>query len=296
MPEIGAIAMIPLGVLYMNDAFSGTELLAYTRELEQLGYDSLWLPELYGREPVATAGYLLGQTERIKLATGIANIYVRDAHATAQIGQTLAELSAGRFILGLGVSNVGLNTSRGHEWQAPLGKMTRYLDAMAAVKVASPQASTAAPLYLAAHGPRLQALASERADGIITYLMSPQHTLQSRQRIGPDAALNVVCVFLAEADPDTARAKARAALNYYLTLDYYHREWRKLGYTDADFSNGGSDKLIDMLVGWGDAAALRRRVAEHEQTGATRVIVMSLDAPKTAFDDSGVFKTLAGPG
>ena len=73
-----------------------------------------------------------------------------------------------------------------------------------------------------------------------------------------------------------ARAKARAALKMYVRLDYYHREWRKLGFTDADFADGGSDRLIDTLVAWGDDDALRARIAAFEQAGATRVIVMPL--------------------
>lgn len=268
--------MIPFGVLVSTEQLDATGLVEFARALEARGYDSLWLPELFGREPVATAGYLLGRTQQLTVATGIANVYVRDANAMAQARQSLAELSAGRFILGLGVSNVGLNTARGHRWQPPLKKMTEYLDALANANVAAPAPAQSCPTYIAAHGPRLQTLGATRADGIITYLMSPEHTRQSRQRIGATAALNVVAMFLAERDPAIARGKARAALKVYVGLDYYHREWRKLGFTDADFAQGGSDRLIDMLVAWGDDDALQSRVAEFEGAGATRVIVMPL--------------------
>jgi probable F420-dependent oxidoreductase len=269
--------MIEHGIIIGTEPFKSASLLAFAREVESMGYDSLWLPELFGREPVATASYLLARTTTLKLATGIANVYVRDAHCMAQTRQTLAELSDGRFILGLGVSNVGLNTARGHEWQAPLPMMTAYLDAMAAAEVTSPAPANPGPLYIAAHGPRLQALGARRTDGVITYLMTPQHTRESRARIGPSAALNAVCPLLLETDPTRARARSRAQLKYYLTLDYYHREWRKLGFTDADFADGGSDHLVDSIVGWGDTGALEKRVTEYEEAGATRVIVMPLD-------------------
>ena len=125
---------------------------------------------------------------------------------------------------------------------------------------------------------------AERCNGILTYLMSVEHTRRSRERIGPAAELNVVCAMLAETDAVVARRVARSALAYYLTLDYYHREWRKLGYSDADFANGGSDALVDMLVGWGDTATLEARLAAHVAAGATRVIVMPIDPAPTELE------------
>jgi probable F420-dependent oxidoreductase len=168
----------------------------------------------------------------------------------------------------------------------PLPKLRRYLETMAAAAIEGPEPQTPAPLHIAAHGPRLQALGAERADGIITYLMPPAHTAACRQRIGMSAQLSVVCPFLAEADPDTARRKARKALRYYVTLDYYHREWRKLGFGDEDFSAGGSDRLIDTLVGWGDKAALADRVSAYREAGADRVIVMPFDAARADGSDA----------
>ena len=283
---------IDVGVIVSTETMQTQALTSFAKRLEAQGYESLWLPELFGREPIATAGYLLGQTERLRVATGIANVYVRDAHAMAQTRQTLAELSGGRFILGLGVSNVGLNTTRGHDWQMPLPKMRDYLDAMDAATIEAPEPAQPAALYIAAHGPKLQALGGERTDGIITYLMLPEHTVSSRARIGPTAALNVVSPFLAESDPTIAREKARKALQYYLTLDYYHREWSKLGYTEADFADGGSDRLIDALVAWGDEDALRERVAAYRSAGASRVVIMPFD---TARDDGTDSLSLLAP-
>jgi probable F420-dependent oxidoreductase len=263
------------GVLVPTEQLDADGLVEFVQSLDDRGYDSVWLPELLGREPMATAGYLLGRTRRIAVGTAIANVYVRDAHATAQARQTLAEMSGGRFLLGLGVSNAMFNTSRGHTWQPPYAKMKAYLDAMDAVKVMAPTPSQPCPTYLAAHGPQLQKLGSTRTNGIITYLMTPAHAEQSRARIGA-AELNAVAMFLAERDPDVARRRARGALKMYVSLDYYHREWRKLGFTDADFANGGSDRLVDAMVAWGGADALRERIAAFERAGATRVIVVPL--------------------
>ena len=152
---------------------------------------------------------------------------------------------------------------------------------MEAAQIDSPAPDRPAPLHIAAHGPKLQALGAERADGIITYLMPPEHTATSRERIGPSPELTVVSPFLAEADPAEARRKARKALEYYITLDYYHREWSKLGFTTEDFADGGSDRLIDMLVGWGDEDALHARLAAYREAGASRVVVMPWDLARS---------------
>lgn len=281
------------GVLLPTEQFDPGALVEFVQGLDSRGYDSVWLPELLGREPMATAGYLLGRTQRIAVGTAIANVYVRDAHATAQARQTLAEMSGGRFILGLGVSNATFNAARGHAWQPPLTKMTAYLDAMAAVKVMAPAPAEPPLTYIAAHGPQLQRLGAARTNGVITYLMTPEHARQSRARIGPTADLNTVAMFLAERDPAVARRKARGALKMYVDLDYYHREWRKLGFTDSDFAGGGSDRLVDAMVAWGDADALRERVAAFERAGATRVIVVPLGLQTKDGLDASVLDALA---
>ena len=285
--------MIPRGVILMTEQFPGAALQDVVQTIEALGYDSIWLPELFGREPFATAGYLLAGTQRIAIATGIADVYARDACATAQARHCLAELSGGRFMLGLGVSNAGANGRRGHAWMPPLTKLTTYLEAMAAVEVGAPPPAQPAPLHLAAHGPKLQALSVRHGAGVITYLMPPAHTRISRARIDAATALSVVAPFIAEQDPTIARAKARAALAVYMSLDYYHREWRKLGFGDADFDGGGSDRLIDTLVAWGDMAALHEHVAEYERAGATRVIVLPLALKTRAGLDMRVLEQLA---
>ncbi|MEX2206373.1 MAG: TIGR03620 family F420-dependent LLM class oxidoreductase [Myxococcota bacterium] len=284
---------MPRGALVMTEQFEAEALLELAQKLDQRGYDSVWIPELFAREPIATAGYLLGRTRRIAVGTAIANVYVRDPHATAQVRQTLAELSGGRFLLGLGVSNAMVNAARGHEWQPPLAKMRAYLDAMDAVKVMGPAPAKPCPTYIAAHGPHLQRLGALRTNGIITYLMTPEHTRQARERIGPAAEINPVALFLAERDPGVARRMAREALKPYMGLEYYHREWRKLGFADADFASGGSDRLVDALVAWGDAQSLRKRAAAFESAGATRVIAIAIGMQTASGIDFAALDALA---
>jgi len=173
------------GVLFYTDAMRPRDCVADALRLEALGYDSIWLPDLFGRELFITAGYLLAATTRLRVATGIANIYARDAMSSAQAARTLSELYGGRFILGLGVSHPQAASARGHVWQPPVEKLSGYLAGIASASINAPEPLNVAPIFVAAHGPRLLALAAERADGANTYLMPPEHTQQARTILGP---------------------------------------------------------------------------------------------------------------
>jgi len=265
-----------IGVLFNTDRLNNDEFVHYAKRLDSLGYESLWLPELFTRDPFAAAGYLLAETQNIMLASGIANIYARDPAATVSAASTLAELSDGRFILGLGVSNPGLNRSRGHDWQNPITKLSQYLDAMAGVKLTCPQVRV--PIHVAAHGPKMLATVASKADGANTYLMPPEHVRVARAALGAQAELNTMMFCLLDEDPQTARTTARKSIAYYVGLDYYHRAWRGLGYSNSDFDNGGSDKLVDDIIAWGSLEAIRGRIQQQFDNGATRVVILPIGA------------------
>jgi probable F420-dependent oxidoreductase len=265
-----------LGLLCSTDHLPAPDLAAFALEIERLGYDSLWIPELFGREPLATAGYLIAKTARIGIATGIANVYARDAAAAAQARRTLAELSGGRFTLGLGVSHPQIAALRGHEWIAPVAKVRAYLDAMDRVQSQSPAPAVAAPVVIAGHGPKLLALAAERADGAHTYLVTPEHTKRARAILGPGKSLRVVLPFQVESDPARANAAARAGLAIYLQFPAYHRMWRTLGLADADWTGQASDRLIDSVAACGPAERVRARAREYLDAGASQILFSPL--------------------
>jgi len=264
------------GLLFSTEHLPAPELEAVALELERLGYDSLWLPEIFGREPLATAGYVIAKTTRIGVATGIANVYARDAVAAAQARRTLAELSGGRFTLGLGVSHPQIAAARGHEWIAPVAKVRAYLDAMERVQVHSPPPAAPAPVVIAGHGPKLLALAAERADGAHTYLVTPEHTKRARAILGPDKSLRVVLPFQVESDPARAYAAARAGLAIYLQFPAYHRMWRSLGLADSDWEGQASDRLIDAVAACGSAERVRARSREYLDAGASQILLSPL--------------------
>lgn len=265
------------GVIFFTDALGARSLEEFALRLEELGYEALWVPEFFGREPYSTCAHLLARTSRIKIATGIANVYSHDAIVAAQNRQTLAELSDGRFILGLGVSHPQMAEAHGLPWVPPVTKMRAYLDGIEQMDVQSPAPSAPAPIWISAHGPGLLKLASKRADAANTYLMPPPHTKDAREIVGPDLRLNVVLPCCLCDDEATGRKMGRKALSIYLPLPAYQRQWLAWGFTEADFENGGSDHLIDSVVAWGDLAKIRERMDAHRAAGASQIEVSALN-------------------
>jgi probable F420-dependent oxidoreductase len=270
------------GVVSSTDTMAAKDLKAYGARLEELGYDALWLPDLMGREIFAAAGFVLANTTRLRVATGIANIYARDPMTTAQAARTLSELHDGRFILGLGVSNKMAAEIRGHQWKPPIETMRSYLESVAAAQIRSPKPEKPAPVFIAAHGPKMLGVAAELTDGANTYLMPPEHTRRAREILGPDKALNVVLPCLLCDDEERAHKMGRKGLSIYLGLPAYRREWRRYGLQPEDLEGAGSDRLIDTLIAWGDGAAIRKRMAEHIEAGADEIEIIPYGSdPKT---------------
>ncbi len=263
----------PLGLLQWTEGTRGAELVGHVQRLERLGYHELWLPEIAGREPFATCGFLLAKTERIKVSSGIANVYAHDADSAAQAANTLAEFSGGRFTLGLGVSHPVLVEPRGHQWVRPVPKMRDYLERLRAAPIESPRAAQPAPVIVAGHGPGLLKVASTLADGAFLFLQPLEALRQARELLQPTQALHVVVRCVLETDAAKARALARRACAFYLSLPPYHEAWGRLGFEPADWSNGGSDRLIDAICAWGDAATIGARLTKYYAAGASHVVL-----------------------
>ena len=263
----------PLGLLQWTEGTRGADLVNHVQRLESLSYHELWLPEIAGREPFATCGYLLAKTERIKVSSGIANVYAHDADSAAQAANTLAEFSGGRFTLGLGVSHPVLVEPRGHTWVKPVPKMRSYLTRLRAAPMESPRAAEAASVIVAGHGPGLLKVAHEMADGAFLFLQPLAAVRAARAQLKPEQQLHVVVRCVLENDAQRARALARRACAFYLSLPPYHEAWARLGFTPSDWQNGGSDGLIDAICAWGDADGIRRQLAEYYAAGATHVVL-----------------------
>jgi probable F420-dependent oxidoreductase len=241
--------------------------------IEELGFSTLWVGEApVTREAFTHAAVLLSATERLNIATGIANIFGRDAVAAANGANTLADAWPDRFTLGLGVSHAPLVSPRGHDYTKPVSYMRSYLDAMDATKF-GPPLPEAPPRVLAALRHGMLELARTRAQGAHTYFVPPEHTARARRALGPEPILAPEQAVVLETDPERARAAARDYASFYLALPNYLNNLRELGFSGSDFENGGSDALIDAIVCWGDPDTIAERVRAHHEAGADHVCV-----------------------
>ena len=283
-----------LGVWTGPDSFSAGELGDFARRVEAWGYSALWIPEAVGRDPFVTLGFLAAQTESLILATGIANIYARDAVTTKAIHKTLSEMLPGRFILGLGVSHPHLvSRLRGHQWQKPVPKMRDFLDALDAAFYRGAEPEIDAPIVIAALRPLMLKLAAEKTRGAHPYLVTPEHTRRARELMGEGPWLCPEQMLILETDADRAREIARSNLGVYLRAPSYQNSLLELGFSEDDYTDGASDELIDALVGWGDADALRCRVEEHWEAGADHVGIQAFRTDGEPGPDMEALRLLA---
>jgi probable F420-dependent oxidoreductase len=260
-----------LGVLAQLPA---TDERAAVARIETLGYGAVWFGEAASnREALSHAAILLAASERVAIATGIANIWARDAAAAINGANTLNEAYDERFVLGLGVSHAPIVNSRGHTYDKPLSAMRSYLEALDAHKYAAPAPAHPSPVVLAALRPKMLELARERTAGAHPYFVPPAHTVRAREILGPLPVLAPEQVVVLERDPDRARELGRHHMAIYLRLPNYVANLRTLGFGESDIADGGSDRLVDAIVAWGDEEAIATRVREHLDAGADHVAV-----------------------
>ncbi|NUW40218.1 LLM class F420-dependent oxidoreductase [Nonomuraea rhodomycinica] len=260
----------------------GREVAAH---IESLGYGALWIGETpTGKEALTHAAILLGATHRLTVATGIANIWARDAVAAANGANALSEASGGRFVLGLGVSHAPAVSARGHDYRRPVAAMTAYLDAMDATEYGGPLPEPA-PRLLAALRTRMLELAARRAQGAHPYFVTPDHTARAREVLGADPVLAPEQTLVLDTDPERARGIARRFMSLYLGLPNYVNNLRELGWSEEDLAGGGSDALVDAVVVWGEPETVIERVQAHLDAGADHVCVQPLaDTPRGLLD------------
>jgi probable F420-dependent oxidoreductase len=242
-------------------------------ELEKLGYGAIWMPAGSGLEFFILANDILEATSRIAVASGILSIWTNPAPDVAASRAALVDRYPGRFLLGLGVSHASrVEEETGQKFEHPVAVMRQYLDDLAATRHPVP----AGEIVLAALGPRMLETSRDRAWGAHPYFVTPEHTRLARFVLGPGHLLAPEQAVVLDTDPDRARMTARLHTGYYLRAPNYTNNLLRLGYDPAEFKNGGSDRIVDALVAWGDLAAIRRRVDQHFAAGADHVSIQVL--------------------
>lgn len=257
-----------LGVWYSTDRLSGSQLADLAGVVEKNGYSALWYPESRGYESMSLAGYLLSKSQRLVIGSSIANIYARDSYTAKRAMVSLNDWYGGRFILGLGVSHIPMVEGvRGHSYDKPIPAMRAYLDGIHKDRPAGEEP----PVVVAALGPKMLALSAAKSRGAVPYNVTPRHTAQAAEILGPNKVLAVEQKVTLDNDPVRARALGRKELARYMVLPNYRNNWLREGFTEADLADGGSDKFIDAMVLWGDAATIKKGLRAHFEAGATHV-------------------------
>ena len=257
----------PVGVWWSGSwEVAGNPELNVAAELEALGYGAIWSTGGFNPGLSSRFGRLLAATSHVAVASGIVNVWRASPDDVARAAADLETAYPGRFLLGLGASHGPLVP----EYRRPLTTMRSYLDALDATTSTVPVGRR----ILAALGPKMLELAAERSAGAHPYFVPPEHTAFARGVMGRGPVLAPEVTVVLETDPTTARELARKFTTGYLTsLPNYVNNLRRLGFTDYDVAGGGSDRLVDAIVAWGDADAISSRVGEHFQAGADHVCV-----------------------
>lgn len=263
------------------------------REIESLGYGSLFIPEIGFKDALVESAAFLAAIERLVVGTGIANIHVRIPSAAEVGARTLSNLFPHRFILGLGVSHAPLvEGAMGGSYQKPLATMRTYLEKMAAVpEVFEPGAGRPVRL-LAALGPKMIELSGTAADGAHPYLVLPEQTRVTRDILGPDKWIVSEQAVTVGGTPDEQLQWAHAHLDAYSGLPNYRNSWLRQGFDESDLVRGGSDRLARAIVGMGSIEDAAASVQAHLDAGADHVVVQVLSESPVA-DPRPALRTLA---
>ncbi len=267
------MALGRLGVWYSTDKLNGGQLADLVRAIEGNGYSAFWYPESRGYESMSLAAYLLSKSDRLTIGSSIANIYARDSFTARRATISLNDWYGRRFILGVGVSHIPMVEGvRGHRYDKPIAAMRAYLEGLAR------DGGGDLPVVVAALGPKMLALSAEMSRGAVPYNVTPEHTARAAAILGPNRILAVEQKVTIETDPIKARALGRKELARYMVLPNYRNNWLRIGFSEADLANGGSDRFIDAMCLWGDAETVKKGLRAHFAAGATHVCLQPVHA------------------
>jgi probable F420-dependent oxidoreductase len=267
-----------VGVWWASETWPITEAQQVARDIEELGYGSLFIPEVTGKECLTQSGAFLSATQQLVVGTGIANIHIRLPSAAEAGARTLTSLYPGRFVLGLGVSHAPLvEHGMGGSYSKPLATMRSYLERMAAVPEQIEPGSGRPVRLLAALGPKMIELSGELADGAHPYLVTPEQTATTRSILGPDKWIVSEQAVVVGGDDAQQLRYAHQHLNVYSGLPNYRNSWLRQGFDESDLVRGGSDRLARGVVGLGSVQDAAAKITAHLDAGADHVVVQILE-------------------
>lgn len=259
----------PIGIWRVHR--HGTEMVP---EIEALGFPALWLG---GSPSLAQTRAFLERSTTLTVATGILNVW---QHEPADVAAQAAELRRafpGRFLLGIGIGHPEVTS----DYTRPLTTMRAFFDGLDAADEPVPRDERIA----AALGPKMLDLAAARSLGTHPYFTPPEHTRFARERVGPDALVAPELAVVLERDEERARTTARDYAKGYLSRRNYTSNLERFGYTERDFADGGSDRLIGAVIPHGSAEQVAEAVHAHLEAGADHVCLQPLGREPAPLDD-----------
>jgi len=283
-----------IGVWWASDTWPMAAACDVAREIEALGYGSLFIPEVGLKDCLVESAAFLAATERLVIGTGIANIHARIAGTMEGAGRTLTALHPGRFVLGLGVSHGPLvEHMLGGTYAKPLATMRGYLERMAALPAAIEPGSGRPTRLLAALGPKMIELSGTHTDGAHPYLVNPGQTAVTREILGPGKWIVSEQAVVVGGDDAEQLRRAHVHLQIYSGLPNYRNSWLRQGFEESDFVPGGSERLARGIVGMGSTEQAAATVTAHLDAGADHVVVQVLGDGDPAWDPRPALRELA---
>ena len=283
-----------IGVWWASDSWPMSAAQDVAREIEALGFGSLFIPEVGLKDCLVESAAFLAATERLVVGTGIANIHARIAGTTEGGGRTLTALYPGRFVLGLGVSHGPLvENMLGGTYEKPLATMRGYLDRMAALPAMIEPGSGRPVRLLAALGPKMIELSGTHADGAHPYLVTPAQTAVTREILGPQKWIVSEQAVVIGGDAAEQMTRAHLHLQIYSGLPNYRNSWLRQGFDESDLVPGGSDRLAAVIVGMGSVEHAAATVTAHLDAGADHVVVQVLGDGNPSWDPRPALRELA---
>lgn len=231
----------------------------------------------------ADAERLLAATRQASVVIGVQSIWKQEAAELAERAAAVESRFPGLLLTGLGVGAAEAAHAVGKPFSTAVKEMTNYLKGLDHAPAPLPQHRR----LLGSLGPKMAALAGVQTAGLHPFLVPPDASLGYRENIGDDALLAPHLAVVLDTDPRRARETARGGIGFFLGLHTYRSNLRRLGFEDADLIPGGSDRLIDALVAWGDLGAIHARAQDHLDAGADHValhvITRGQDTPRTGW-------------
>jgi probable F420-dependent oxidoreductase len=251
------------------------EACAAAATVEELGFTTIWLPDVGGDDLFPRIAALLRATQGLTVATGVMNLWAHDPTAVAKSCTAVQDQYPNRLMLGIGVSHAPYAEKLGGDYSRPLSRVSDYLDALDN----APEPVAAHARMLGALGPRMLAMAGERTAGAHPFLVTPEYTAEARKVLGPDRILAPEVGVVVDQDEARGREIARQRLQGLFALPNYANNLRRLGFGDDDLTPPGSDRLVEALTAWGDEAAASTRLQQHLDAGADHVAIHVLGRP-----------------